>query len=82
MRTTKQAPIDRPFHDLIAIGAALRNPNIDNNQYQKLFAKYGERVPTGRGFTFTGGRMALTQYYGKRNEDAQLIFNPQIQDYI
>lgn len=80
--TTKQPPIDRPFHDLIAIGAALRLPTLPNDQYQKLKALYGDRIPTGQGFTFTGGRANMVSSYGNRNEDNALSINPQLESYI
>ena len=79
--TTKEPPIDRPWHDLIAIGAALRNPNLPADQFQKLKMLYGDRIPTGRGFTFTGGRAAMVASYGSRNEDHALVISPQLQSY-
>lgn len=79
--TTKEPPIDRPFQDLIAIGAALRNPTLPNDQYTKLSKIYGERIPTGGGYTFTGGRGAMVAHYGTRNEDSILSIQPQLQSY-
>lgn len=79
--TTKQPPIERPWHDLIAIGAALRLPTLPNDQYLKLSKLYGERVPAGNGYTFTGGRAAMVSSYGSRNEDFALSINPQLQSY-
>lgn len=76
--TTAVPPIDRPFHDLIAIGAALKNPNISNDQYSKLTNLFGTKQPDG---TWTGGMGRLVTHYGSRNEDSQLVFDPQIQDY-
>lgn len=58
--TTKEAPIDRPFHDLIAIGAALKNPSITNDQYTKLTNMYEE------------GKNRMIQHYAQRNEDTFL----------
>jgi len=58
--TTKQPPIDRPFHDLIAIGAALRNPAITNDQYNKLTRMYEM------------GKERMIQHYDQRNEDTFL----------
>lgn len=60
--TTKQPPIDRPFHDLIAIGAALRHPSISNDQYTKLTNKYEE------------GKAVMLQHYAGRNEDTFLTW--------
>lgn len=76
--TTAVPPIDRPFHDLIAMGAALRNPNLTDKQYTKLSKMFGVKQPDG---TWTGGMGQLLNHYGSRNEDAQLVFNPQIEDY-
>jgi hypothetical protein len=79
--TTQEPPIDRPFQDLIAIGAALRNPTLPADQYQKLKALYGERINTPNGVVFTGGRAAMVAHYGKRNEDFAMDINPQLQSY-
>lgn len=79
--TTKQPPIDRPWHDLIAIGASLRLPTLPNDQYTKLKGLYGDRVPTGQGFTFTGGRAMMVSSYGNRNEDSSLSITPDLQSY-
>lgn len=79
--TTKEPPIDRPFHDLIAIGAALRNPTLPADQYQKLKALYGERIVTGNGVTYTGGRAVMVAHYGARNEDGSLSVIQQLQSY-
>lgn len=73
--TTKEPPIDRNFHDLIAIGAALKWTGIPDKQYQKLLPKYGERVLTGGGVQFTGGRSAMVSHYNNRNEDVYLSIN-------
>jgi hypothetical protein len=40
--------------------------------------KFGEKLPNGE---WTGGMGSLMRHYGRRNEDAQLVFNPQIPDY-
>lgn len=79
--TTKEPPIDRPFQDLIAIGAALRNPTLPSDQYAKLSKLYGERVLTGGGYTFTGGRGTMVSHYSTRNEDSVLSIQPQLQSY-
>lgn len=67
--TTKEPPIDRPFHDLIAIGAALKNPTITADQYQKLLGWY------------TRGVADMEASYGTRNEDFAMSITPQLQDY-
>jgi len=66
--TTKEAPIDRPFHDLIAIGAALRNTGISNDQYTKLTNLYTE------------GREKMIQHYAQRNEDSFLTFRSDLRE--
>jgi hypothetical protein len=60
--TTKEPPIDRNFHDLIAIGASLKWPGLPNIQYEKLSKAYAE------------GRQRLVAHYSKRNEDSFLTF--------
>ena len=67
--TSSQPPIDRPFHDLIAVGSALRYPGLADRQYNKLTNMY------------QAGLSDLTRHYGTRNEDFTLTFNPQIEDY-
>lgn len=68
--TTQEPPIVRPFHELIAIGAAMkyllrkRDPNAGS-----LKALYEE------------GKAQMKSFYGRRNEDFSLTFSPQIQDY-
>ena len=64
--TTKEPPIDRPFQDLIAIGAALRNPSITNDQYTKLTNMY------------TMGKERMIQHYAQRNEDTFLLMDNDI----
>jgi len=76
--TTAEPPIDRPFHDLIAVGAALKNPSLTSDQYNKLSRMFGEKQPNGE---WTGGMGQLLNHYGSRNEDFTLVFNPQIEDY-
>lgn len=70
--TTKEAPIDRPYHDLIAIGAALKNTNITNDQYTKLTNMFGVKQPDG---SWTGGMGRLINSYAQRNEDTFLDWN-------
>lgn len=60
--TTKEPPIDRNFHDLIAIGASLKWAGLPDKQYQKLTNDYAV------------GRARLVQHYSKRNEDAFMTF--------
>jgi hypothetical protein len=67
--TTKEPPIDRPFHDLIAIGAALKLPSLTVDQYNKLLIKYQQGVAE------------LEAYYGTRNEDFYMDINPQLETY-
>jgi hypothetical protein len=67
--TTKEPPIDRPFHDLIAIGASLKLPTLPNDQYNKLLLKYQQGIAD------------LEVYYGTRNEDFAMAINPQLQTY-
>lgn len=59
--TTKEPPIDRPFHELIAIGAALKYAAVkQNNNVTMLTNLYNE------------GRDRLKSYYANRNEDGEL----------
>jgi len=67
--TTKEPPIDRPFHDLIAIGAALKWSGLPDKQYQKLSALYQKGIEE------------LESYYGTRNEDFYMDINPQLETY-
>lgn len=60
--TTKEPPIDRNFHDLIAIGASLKWPKLSNDQYNKLSVRYAQ------------GRDLLVKHYASRNEDSFLTF--------
>ena len=72
-----ELPIERPFHDLIAIGAALKNPNISNEQYTKLQNMYGTKLPDG---TWTGGMGRLINSYAQRNEDTFLTMQSDLRD--
>lgn len=68
--TTKAPPIDRPFHDLIAVGAALKWPNLSDGQYVKLQGYWNR------------GLEQLRLYYSKRNEDTVKSFKANFnQDY-
>ena len=60
--TTKEPPIDRNFHDLIAIGASLKWTGLSDALYTKLMNQYVE------------GRARMVQHYSKRNEDAFMTF--------
>jgi len=73
--TEKEAPIDRNFHDLIAMGAALRNPSTPADQFNKLTLQYG--IQKGDG-TWTGKRGQMVQHYATRNEDTFLTFKDDI----
>jgi hypothetical protein len=68
--TTQEPPIDRPFHDLVAIGAALKwavmKDQVRAQNLSNLLAVGIEKMKT---------------YYGRRNTDAQLIFDPYIPNY-
>ena len=66
--TIEEPPIDRPFHDLIAIGAALRWPSLSTSQYNKLSVKYVE------------GREKMVQHYAQRNEDTFLTFKGDLRE--
>lgn len=74
---TAQMPIDRPFHDLIAIGAALKNPSISNDQYTKLTNMYGVKQGDG---SWTGKMGQLINHYAQRNEDTFLNFSVDLRD--
>lgn len=68
--TTKQPPIDRPFHDLIAIGASQKWAATKGSENKnELLAMYREGID------------ALKRYYNNRNEDMDLVMNPQFDDY-
>jgi hypothetical protein len=60
--TTKEVPIDRNFHDLVAIGASLKWPQLDAENYNKLTLAY------------TQGLERFRKHYSKRNEDRFLTF--------
>lgn len=61
--TTKQPPIDRPFHDLIALGAAAKF----------LVMKGSKRAPNLVAL-YEQGKAKLVQHYDQRNEDSFLTF--------
>lgn len=67
---TKEPPIDRPWHDLIAMGAA-----------GKYLIRKGDRRAGNLVALYEQGKQKMLSYYGRRNEDAQLLFNPQVDDY-
>jgi len=61
--TTQEPPIDRPFHDLVAIGASLK------------WAVMKDQVRADRlNLQLLQGIERMKQYYGRKNTDAQLIF--------
>lgn len=68
--TTKEIPIDRPFHDLVAILTAIKYPQTPDKQYQKLLGLY------------QAGLVRLQEYYSNRNEDSFLTFKSNLlEDY-
>lgn len=76
---TAELPLDRPFHDLIAVGAAMKDPGITNEQYTKLQNRFGIKQGNGQ---WTGGMGSLIQHYAQRNEDSFLEFKSDIRsDY-
>lgn len=80
----KEPPIDRNFHDLVAIGASLKWPGLPDKQYQKLTKLYGERLIDGAGnIKLSGGRALMVASYSRRNEDSFLVFGSAnlIEDY-
>ena len=66
--TTKEPPIDRPFHDLIAIGASLKWQGLTADQYNKLQLAYQT------------GKDRMIQSYASRNEDTFLTFKADIRE--
>ena len=68
--TTQEPPIDRQFHDLIAIGASLKWAIAkDANRASNLKALWDE------------GMENLKRHYGSKNKDEQLIMDPYIPSY-
>lgn len=68
--TTQEPPLDRPFHDLVAVAAALKWAVMkDQTRAQNLKTLLDE------------GLVKLRQYYASRNTDAQLMFDPYIPNY-
>lgn len=66
----QQPPIDRPFHDLIAILASIKWAIMkDQARAQNLNSLYLQ------------GLDKLKQYYGRKNTDEQLTFDAQIPSY-
>jgi hypothetical protein len=68
--TTQEPPIDRPFHDLVPISASLK----------WAVMKDAERAKNLK-VLLDEGIEKLKSYYGKRNTDSQLVFNPYIPNY-
>ena len=68
--TTQEPPIERPFHDLIAILASLKwavmKDQVRADNLNNLYLQ---------------GLEKMKQYYGRRNTDAQLIMDPIIANY-
>lgn len=68
--TTKEPPIASTFHELIAIGAAMKYVLIkDEAKAKNLVALYDR------------GLARIREFYGRRDEDAQLVFNPIIPNF-
>lgn len=68
--STDEPPLDRPFHDLVAVGASLKWAVMkDQVRAQNLKTLYDEGIEK------------LRTYYGRRNTDSQLIFDPMIDNY-
>jgi len=68
--TTQEPPLERPFHDLVAVGASIKWAVMkDQVRAQNLNTLYLQ------------GLEKMKQYYGRRNTDAQLIMNPEIPSY-
>lgn len=68
--TTQEPPIDRPFHDLIAVGASLKWAVMkDSDKAKNLKVLYDEGVEK------------LRTHYGKKNLDSQLLMNPYVPSY-
>jgi hypothetical protein len=68
--TTQEPPIDRPFHDLVPIGASLKWAVMkDQVRAQNLSSLYASGIEK------------LKTHYGRKNTDSQLIFDPMIPNY-
>lgn len=68
--TTKKPGIDELFHELIAIGASLKwTIDKDKDKAKNLKVLYDEGIAN------------LRLWYGNKDKDAQLLFNPQIPHY-
>lgn len=68
--TSQEPGIDRPFHDLVAIGASLKYAVAKD-------AKKAASLKT----LWDEGIANLRTYYGRRNSDDQIVFSPQIPSY-
>lgn len=66
--TNKEPPIDRNFHDLIAIGACLKWPQLPADLYNKLSVAYAQ------------GLERFRKHYSKRNEDRFLTFTTNLNE--
>lgn len=67
---SQEPPVDRPFHDLVAIGGSIKWAVMkDQVRAQNLKSLYDEGIEEMR------------TYYGRRNTDSQLIFAPAIPNY-
>jgi hypothetical protein len=68
--TTQEPSLDRPFHDLVPIGASLKWAVMKDAERAKNL-----KVLLDEGYA------KLRMWYGRRNTDSQLIFNPQVPNY-
>lgn len=78
--TTQEPPIDRPFHDLVALGASKTYMKVkDSARGAQLEQEYGVKVrqPDGS-YYWTGKVGSMLDHYSKRNEDASMEFNSNV----
>jgi hypothetical protein len=68
--TTQEPGIDRPFHDLVAIGAS----------FKWAVAKDAPKAKNLK-VLWDEGMAKMAQHYSRKNKDAQLVFNPQVDTY-
>lgn len=66
---SKEIPIDRPFHDLVAILTAIKYPQTPDKQYSKLLSNY------------QAGLARLQDHYSNRNEDSFMTFATNLLEY-
>lgn len=69
--TTKEPPIDRPFHDLIPLGMAA-----------KYLIRKGDKRGPNLLSLYEQGKAKMVQHYDQRNEDSFLVFRRNVnEDY-